>query len=123
MQYSFQKQECQALYEVLIWQRAPRRLGRHQRGYHIACVDAMSQWQMQSCVQGISKAFLRPVLEMVVEQFPFQVEGFHSDNGSEYINYEVAKMLGKLRIAQTKSRSRDNDDNAPAESKNANVVS
>ena len=74
-------------------------------------------------MQGISKTFLRPVLEMVVEQFPFQVEGFHSDNGSEYINYEVAKMLGKLRIAQTKSRSRDNDDNAPAESKNANVVS
>ena len=90
--------------------------------YHITCVDAVSQWQVQSCVQGISEAFLLPVLEMVIEQFPFQVEGFHSDNGSEYINHKVAKMLEKLRIEQTKSRSRTSNDNALAESKNASVV-
>ena len=48
--------------------------------------------------------------------------GFHSDNGSEYINHQVAKLLEKLRIAQTKSRSRQSNDNALAESKNASVV-
>lgn len=90
--------------------------------YHITCVDAVSQWQVQACVQGLSEAFLLPVLEMVIEQFPFQVEGFHSDNGSEYINHKVAKMLEKLRIEQTKSRSRNSNDNALAESKNASVV-
>ena len=90
--------------------------------YHITCVDAVSQWQVQACVQGISEAFLLPVLEMVIDQFPFQIEGFHSDNGSEYINHKVAKMLEKLRIEQTKSRSRNSNDNALAESKNASVV-
>ena len=90
--------------------------------YHITCVDAVSQWQVQACVQGISEAYLLPVLEMVIAQFPFQVEGFHSDNGSEYINHKVAKMLEKLRIEQTKSRSRNSNDNALAESKNASVV-
>jgi hypothetical protein len=50
------------------------------------------------------------------------IEGFHSDNGSEYINHKVAKMLEKLRIEQTKSRSRQSNDNALAESKNASVV-
>jgi hypothetical protein len=90
--------------------------------YHITCVDAVSQWQVQSCVQGISEAFLLPVLETVIDQFPFQIEGFHSDNGSEYINHKVAKMLEKLRIEQTKSRSRNSNDNALAESKNASVV-
>lgn len=90
--------------------------------YHITCVDAVSQWQVQACVQGISEAFLLPVLEMVIEQFPFQIEGFHSDNGSEYINHKVAKLLEKLRIEQTKSRSRHSNDNALAESKNASVV-
>jgi hypothetical protein len=59
---------------------------------------------------------------MVIDQFPFQIEGFHSDNGSEYINHKVAKMLDKLRIEQTKSRSRNSNDNALAESKNASVV-
>ena len=90
--------------------------------YHITCVDAVSQWHVQACVEGISEAFLLPVLEMVIAQFPFQIEGFHSDNGSEYINHKVAKMLEKLRIEQTKSRSRNSNDNALAESKNASVV-
>jgi hypothetical protein len=90
--------------------------------YHITCVDAVSQWQVQACVQGISEAYLLPVLALVIDQFPFVVRGFHSDNGSEYINHQVAKLLEKLRIEQTKSRSRHSNDNALAESKNASVV-
>lgn len=90
--------------------------------YHITCVDVMSQWQVQACVQGISEAYLLPVLQLILEQFPFVILGFHSDNGSEYINHRVAKLLEKLRIEQTKSRSRHSNDNALAESKNASVV-
>ncbi len=59
---------------------------------------------------------------MMMAQFPFEILGFHSDNGSEYINHKVAKMLNKLRIEQTKSRSRHSNDNALPESKNASVV-
>ena len=29
--------------------------------YHVTCVDTVSQWQVQVCVQGISEAFLLPV--------------------------------------------------------------
>jgi hypothetical protein len=90
--------------------------------YHITCVDEVSQWQVQACVQGISEAFLLPVLALVLEQFPFEIVGFHSDNGSEYINARVAKLLQKLLVEQTKSRSRHSNDNALAESKNASVV-
>jgi hypothetical protein len=90
--------------------------------YHITCVDAVSQWQVEACVQGISEAYLLPVLALIIDQFPFVVLGFHSDNGSEYINHQVAEMLEKLRIEQTKSRSRHSNDNALAESKNASVV-
>ena len=90
--------------------------------YHITCVDAVSQWQVEACVQGISEAHLLPVLALIIDQFPFVVLGFHSDNGSEYINRQVAEMLEKLRIEQTKSRSRHSNDNALAESKNASVV-
>ncbi|MGH6638945.1 MAG: integrase [Polaromonas sp.] len=90
--------------------------------YHITCVDCVSQWQVQACVEGISETFLLPVLALVIDQFPFEVNGFHSDNGSEYVNHKVAKLLEKLRIEQTKSRSRHSNDNALAESKNASVV-
>ena len=90
--------------------------------YHITCVDAVSQWQVQACVQGISEIHLLPVLALIIDQFPYVVQGFHSDNGSEYVNRQVAEMLEKLRIEQTKSRSRRSNDNALAESKNASVV-
>ena len=62
------------------------------------------------------------MLAAVIAQFPFEIEGFHSDNGSEYVNHKVAKLLEKLRIEQTKSRARQSNDNALAESKNASVV-
>ena len=90
--------------------------------YHITCVDSVSQWQVEACVEGISEAFLLPVLEMMMAQFPFRIDGFHSDNGSEYINRKVATLLEKLRVEETKSRSRHSNDNALAESKNASVV-
>lgn len=73
-------------------------------------------------MQGISEAFLLPILGLVLSQFPFAVFGFHSDNGAEYINGRVAELLQKLLIEQTKSRSRRSNDNALAESKNASVV-
>lgn len=54
--------------------------------------------------------------------FPFVIRGFYGDNGSEYVNRQMAKLLEKLRIEQTQSRSRQTNDNALAESKNASTV-
>ena len=64
-----------------------------------------------------------PVIWQLLDEFPFVILGFHSDNGSEYINYQVAKLLEKLRVEFTKSRPRHSNDNALAKSKNAAVVS
>ena len=58
----------------------------------------------------------------MLEQFPFEVLGFHADNGSEYVNRQVAKMLDKLRIEFTRSRPRRSNDNGLAETKNGAVV-
>lgn len=52
----------------------------------------------------------------------FVGQGFYAENGWEYINRKVAQMLQKLRTEQTKSRSRHNNDNAMATSKNASVL-
>ncbi len=63
------------------------------------------------------------MLAALLQSFPFVIKGFHSDNGSEYINHHVAKLLNKLLIEeQTKSRSRHSNDNAQAESKNGSIV-
>jgi transposase InsO family protein len=90
--------------------------------YHINAVDAVTQWQVVGCTSKISERYLLPVLEAVLEQFPFVVLGFHVDNGSEYINHRVAKMLEKLHAEFTKSRACRSQDNALVEGKNGAVV-
>ena len=91
--------------------------------YHINTVDCVTQYEGVATCERISEAFLIPVLAALLDSFPFVIKGFHSDNGSEYINHDVAKLLNKLLIEeQTKSRSRHCNDNAQAESKNAAIV-
>jgi transposase InsO family protein len=90
--------------------------------YHINAVDAVTQWQVVGCVERISEQFLLPVLETMLHQFPFQILGFHSDNGSEYVNYEVAKLLKSLLIEFTRSRANRTQDNALVEGKNGAII-
>ena len=90
--------------------------------YHINAVDEVTQWEVVAAVEQISEAFLLPVLAAILAQFPFRIRGFHSDNGSEFINHMVAKLLNKLLIEQTKSRPRHSNDNGLAESKNGAIV-
>lgn len=90
--------------------------------YHINAVDAVTQWQVVGCVGRISEQFLLPVLEAILHQFPFQILGFHSDNGSEYVNHEVSKLLKSLLIEFTRSRANRTQDNALVEGKNGAII-
>ena len=90
--------------------------------YHINAVDTITQCEIVATCERLSESHLLPVIQGMLDSFPFPVLGFHADNGSEYINHRVAQMLDKLRIEFTKSRPRHSNDNGLAESKNASVV-
>ena len=90
--------------------------------YHINAVDEVTQWQIVAATARISEAWLEPVLAAMLRQFPFRIRGFHSDNGSEFINQTVARLLNKLLIEQTKSRPRHSNDNGLVETKNGAVI-
>ena len=90
--------------------------------YHINAVDEVLQWQVVGATPRISEAYLQPVLEAMLRQFPFRLQGFHTDNGSEFINRTVAALLNKLLIEQTKSRPRQSGDNGLVETKNGAVI-
>ncbi len=90
--------------------------------YHINAVDQVTQWEIVSATAHISEAWLEPVLAAMLRQFPFPIRGFHSDNGSEFINQTVAGLLNKLLIEQTKSRPRHSNDNGLVETKNGAVI-
>jgi hypothetical protein len=90
--------------------------------YHINAVDQVSQWEIVASTPQISELWLLPVLEALLLPFPFPILGFHSDNGSEFINYNVARLLGKLLIEQTKSRAHHCGDNGLVETKNGAII-
>jgi hypothetical protein len=87
---------------------------------HINAVDTVTQWQVLGCVERISEHYFVPVLEAMLH--PFRILGFHCDNGSEFLNYDVAKLLNKLLVEFTKSRAYRTTDNALVEGKNGAVV-
>lgn len=90
--------------------------------YHLNAVDAVTQWEVLGCTPKISEPYLAPVLEAMLEQFPFPLLGFHVDNGSEFINHVVARLLNKLLVELTKSRPYHTLDNALVEGKNGAVI-
>ena len=90
--------------------------------YHINLIDEVLQWELVGCVPQITDEYMEPLLEALLEALPFKIINFHSDNGSEYINRTVEKILARLLIKQTKSRSRKSTDNALVEGKNGEVI-
>ena len=90
--------------------------------YHINAVDCVTQWEVVASCEKISEAYLLPVLAELLAAFPFTILGVHADNGSEYINHRVARLLDKLNAELTTSRPRRSNDNALAETKNGAVV-
>lgn len=97
-------------------------LDKRKGVYHINATDEVTQYEMVCTVERISESYLLPILELMLEAFPFIIKGFHSDNGSEFINRVVAELLQKLHIEFTKSRPRHCNDNPLAEGKNCAIV-
>ena len=91
--------------------------------YHLNLVDEVTQFEFLGSLERISERFLLPLLEALLGSFPFVIEAFHADNGSEFVNHQVARLLNKLHIGQfTRSRPRRSNDNALVEGKNGSVL-
>lgn len=93
-------------------------LGKIKGVYYINLVDEVTQWEIIACVPNIGEKSMEYVLEGCIALFPFKILNFHSDNGGEYINYTVAELLKKVKVKQTKNRSRKTTDNSLVEGKN-----
>lgn len=90
--------------------------------YTINLVCELTQFEIMVATEKISEAYMIPVLEAALAQFPFVIVNFHADNGGEFINYQVAELLQRMLIKLTKSRSRKTNDNALVESKNGSII-
>jgi len=90
--------------------------------YHINIVDIVTQFEFIGSVEAISERYMEKMLTDLIKQFPFKSIEFHADNGSEYINKVIAKLLNKLVIKLIKSRPGKSNDNALVETKNGSII-
>lgn len=90
--------------------------------YYVNLVDEVTQWEIVVCVQTLCERHLKYVFQMALVLIPFQVQGIHADNGSEYINRWVARLLNKINAQLTKTRPCHSNDNALVETKNGSVI-
>ena len=90
--------------------------------YTVNLVCELTQFEIMVATEKISEAYMIPVLEAALSQFPFVIINFHADNGGEFINHQVAELLQRMLIKLTKSRSRKSNDNALVESKNGSII-
>lgn len=95
----------------------------HQREiYFIHLVDEITQWEGMVAVANITDEQMEVAFRLILSMIPFVIYNFHSDRGSENINYRIARMLNKLRIKQSKCRSGQHNDNALVEGKNNAII-
>jgi transposase InsO family protein len=90
--------------------------------YHINLVDEVTQWEILVSLGDINEATMKEAIQEALDGFPFNIQGFHSDNGGEFLNTKVAELLNAELIKQSKSRSGRCNDNALVEGKNGSIV-
>jgi hypothetical protein len=88
----------------------------------LTMTDLVTGWTENASIRNNASKWIISAVEELQGMFPFPLRVFDSDNGSEFINHDVADWLQQRDIAQTRSRPYRKDDQATVESKNNHVV-
>jgi len=99
--------------------------GGIERGIFAQSLDAtdvFTGWTETICVENKSQVKVFEGLIKIIKQFPFQILGIDSDNGSEFINHHLLKFCEENKITFTKSRPYKKNDSCYVEQKNWSVV-
>lgn len=85
-------------------------------------VDVFSGWCEARAVKNKAQKWVFEALLEARESFPFDVLGIDSDNGSEFINFHLARFCEQEKITFTRSRPYRKNDSCHVEQKNWSVV-
>lgn len=90
--------------------------------YTLDATDIATGWTEAVTVRSKGERIVSAGLEELWLRFPFHIAGIHSDNGSEFINYHLARWCAARQITFTRGRSSHKNDQAHVEQKNWSVV-
>ena len=88
----------------------------------LVLVDIASGWTECIALLRRSEADVIGALNAVRQALPFPLLGLDTDNGSEFINYELLRYCREEEITFTRSRPYRKNDQAHVEEKNGSVV-
>lgn len=90
----------------------------------LTLTDVFSGWTENRAVWNKGYEGIRQAISQVESELPFFILGFHSDNGSEFLNHHIHRYLidRKNPITFTRGRPSHKNDNPHAEQKNGNRV-
>lgn len=88
----------------------------------LTMTDIATGWTENASTRNNAAKWIIGAVSDLQDMFPFPLRVFDSDNGSEFINHDVADWLQARDIEQTRSRPYKKNDQATVESKNNHVV-
>lgn len=86
--------------------------------YSLNLTDLHTTWTETRAVLGKGEAGVLAAFDELAASLPFRLLGIDSDNGSEFINWQVGRWCARHDVHFTRSRPYKKDDNAHIEQKN-----
>ncbi len=90
--------------------------------YTLDATDVATGWTESITVRSKGERIVHTGLADLQLRFPFAVLGIHSDNGSEFINHQLARWCQTHEITLTRGRPAHSNDQAHIEQKNWSQV-
>jgi hypothetical protein len=84
--------------------------------------DIATGWTETLSVKNKAQKWVFAAIKEATSSFPFPILGIDSDNGSEFINWELFRWCEQHQLTFTRSRSGNKNDGAHVEQKNWHIV-
>ena len=84
--------------------------------------DIATGWTETRSVKNKAQKWVFAAIKDATAAFPFPILGLDSDNGSEFINWELFRWCEQENLTFTRSRSGNKNDGAHVEQKNWHIV-
>lgn len=88
----------------------------------LTVTDVATGWTENASIMGKGERRTQQALADIRLRLPFDLQGIHVDNGSEFINHHLKRWCDTQQITMTRSRPARKNDNPHAEQKNWTVV-
>ena len=99
--------------------------GGNNRGefcFTLDMTDIATGWTETRSVRNKAQKWVFAAIKDATASFPFPILGIDSDNGSEFINWELFRWCEAESLTFTRSRSGNKNDGAHVEQKNWHIV-